>query len=206
MSKELKTPIILDGGVLLNLAAAGTVATLLGGGGYRGVLPAGIHLRPLRLWENIDAEERDGVVGDNRPHDAGTVGGVSETSPTTVRVEDLVVASQLDVVETSSCRHIALQLTGLLSDAAATTLALALATHGAALATDDRRVRRVVADLQLVLRLETTSSLVHLWQTATQAGAHDVSLIVRAINHGAQFTPWEDDPLQDWWLGHLAIT
>jgi predicted nucleic acid-binding protein len=88
-----------------------------------------------------------------------------------------------------------------LGDGEAACFAIA-AKRGWALATDDRRARRLAAESKLTTI--TTPELVKLWATNTQAGEREIAKVLQNIERFAYFAPRANSPEYAWWAGCLA--
>ena len=88
------------------------------------------------------------------------------------------------------------ELAATLDDGEAMTGAIAL-NRGHSVAIDDRKARRVLGEKAPGMRLVSTLELVQHW--ATVATSQEVILVLRAMQHGARYVPWQRDPLYDWW-------
>jgi hypothetical protein len=73
--------------------------------------------------------------------------------------------------------------------------------RGYALATDDRKARRIAGQLALPgVQLFSTSQIVHHWAVRTGAAPGELKRILSAIELRARFIPPHDDPLREWWM------
>lgn len=92
------------------------------------------------------------------------------------------------------------QFTADLDDGEAMSLAICR-SRGYALATDDRKARRVAGQLALPsVQLRSTSQIVHHWAIRAGAAPRDLRRILSVIELRARFIPPHDDPLREWWL------
>ena len=83
-----------------------------------------------------------------------------------------------------------------LGDGEAACFALA-AKRGWALATDDRRARRLAAESSL--KVITTPELVKLWAKNTNASDEEIVTVLENIQRFAYFTPRPNSPEYAWW-------
>lgn len=87
-----------------------------------------------------------------------------------------------------------------LDDGEAMSLAIAHARN-LALATDDRKARRLATENAPVVTLLSTPQIVRAWAEGRDPA--QVASVIRAIHGRARFCPSEDDPSQQWWNAHL---
>ena len=79
--------------------------------------------------------------------------------------------------------------------------AAALAIHrGWALATDERKVRRVLSGVRPDLVIVGTSDLLHEWQARSAVPDAEMSGVLRRVTERASFVPARSDPLREWWI------
>ncbi len=88
-----------------------------------------------------------------------------------------------------------------LGDGEAACFAIA-ARRGWALATDDRRARRLAAESSLPVI--TTPELVKLWAKNTNAGDEEIMTVLQNIQKFAYFTPRASAPEYGWWMSRLG--
>lgn len=87
-----------------------------------------------------------------------------------------------------------------LDDGEAMSLAICRA-RGFALATDDRKARRIASQLPSPgVALISTSEMVNHWANKTGAERDRLRRTLKAIEQRARFIPPHDDPLRDWWI------
>ena len=84
-----------------------------------------------------------------------------------------------------------------LDDGEALSLAISSA-RGFGLATDDRKARRIAADLGSV-PLFSTAEIVHAVESL---GAERIAEMIRRIEFRGRFMPHPSMPLSDWWTAH----
>ena len=78
-------------------------------------------------------------------------------------------------------------------------MALAIAKlRGWTLATDDRKAKRIAADLGV--RVVTTPELMHQWAKVAKMRDAKVKGLLQRIESSARFTPGEDALYYDWWM------
>lgn len=87
-----------------------------------------------------------------------------------------------------------------LDDGEAMSLAICRA-RGYAFATDDRKARRIAAELASPpVPLVSTAEIVCHWARRTSAGPDELRRLLAAIELRARFIPRHDDPLREWWI------
>jgi predicted nucleic acid-binding protein len=87
-------------------------------------------------------------------------------------------------------------LAGELDDGEAATLAIA-EVRGFAVATDDRKARRVLTTLDPQPLVTSTAAILRAW--AANRGAEEVRRCLRLIERRASFLPPRSDPDTAWW-------
>jgi hypothetical protein len=70
-----------------------------------------------------------------------------------------------------------------------------------ALATEDRKARRLAGSLAPPVPLVASSELLFEWQRKQRVGLARLRQALLSIEVRANFHPWRDYPLRDWWLG-----
>ena len=76
----------------------------------------------------------------------------------------------------------------------------ALALHrGCAVATDDRKARRVLRQLNPPIALVSTLELLKLWAETVQVPNDELSLVMAEMQSSASYIPGVSDPLYVWW-------
>ena len=77
----------------------------------------------------------------------------------------------------------------------------ALAFHrGCAVATDDRKARRVIAERAPLVPLVSTLDLLSEWAETAQPSTKEVRQVMEAMRSGASYVPGCRDPRFEWWL------
>lgn len=99
-------------------------------------------------------------------------------------------------LETHEEIELFVQMAAQLGDGEAACFALA-AKRGWALATDDRRARRLAAESGLTVI--TTPELVKLWAENTHASDEEIGTVLQNIQRFAYFTPRPNSPEYAWW-------
>jgi hypothetical protein len=87
-----------------------------------------------------------------------------------------------------------------LDDGEAMSLAIAQ-SRNLALATDDRKARRVIAENAPALSLLSTPQIVRAWGEGRNPA--ELVAVIRGIHTRARFCPSEADPFAPWWNAHL---
>ena len=82
---------------------------------------------------------------------------------------------------------------------------LALAMHrGWAIATDDRKARRVARESIPNPELTTTAAILHRWATGADAAPEDIRGMLRKIETKAAYTPRRTDRYREWWTAQVT--
>jgi hypothetical protein len=87
-----------------------------------------------------------------------------------------------------------------LDDGEAMSLAIAHARN-IALATDDRKARRLAAENTPGIPLLSTPQIIRAWAEGREC--IEVATVIRAIHNRSRFCPSETDPSAAWWNTHL---
>jgi len=106
-------------------------------------------------------------------------------------------------LETHDEIELFVQMAAQLGDGEAACFTLA-AKRGWALATDDRRARRLAAESSLTVI--TTPELVKVWAENTHPSDEEIGTVLRNIQRFAYFTPRPTSPEYAWWMDHLATS
>ena len=128
--------------------------------------------------------------------------GASETEERRMSVDlDPLVEERLIRVmrlETREEERTFVDLAALMDDGEAVTGAIAL-HRGYAVATDDRKARRILAERASSVPLVSTLGLLKLWGVATSVTDAELREALSAMESGASYLPGERDPLYGWW-------
>ena len=89
-------------------------------------------------------------------------------------------------------------LAALVDDGEAATGALAL-HRGCAVATDDRKARRVFGEFMPDVPLVSTLELMKLWADESQIPLDELRAAMDAMRDRASYVPSSRDPLFEWW-------
>lgn len=174
------TVVISDACCLLNLYAAGDLASLLRGIGWEVHASAG-----------VVAEAYFTLVKD--PDDP------SELVPAPIDLAPALGAGLLKLCQVTGAEEVELfvRLASALDDGEASCLAVAK-IRGWALATDDRKARRMAGELGVPTI--STAELMKRWADRTGIGADEVATALRNIQTYANYLPRPGSPLYSWWI------
>jgi predicted nucleic acid-binding protein len=98
-------------------------------------------------------------------------------------------------------RYIELALS--LDDGEAESVAIAESRHFA-LATDDKKARRLIQNEGIKIELWSTCSLLQLWQNKCSVSDADMKIVIGSIFSRARYRPKGGHPDYDWWVGLLS--
>jgi predicted nucleic acid-binding protein len=172
--------IILDACCSLNLYATGRMDEILGQLPYR--FCVGRRARAEAQWLRVpDAEEREQV--DLEPLLQATL------------LEELVLQAHEE-----ACF---VELAKVIADGEAEAGSLAV-SRGCALATDDRKARRIIGERWPSLRLLGTLELLREWQETARPTDALLAEILRRISERATYRPRSNHPLWPWWHSLLG--
>ena len=118
-----------------------------------------------------------------------------------LKASDLVSAGILEVRDLSSPRELEelVRFAGAVDDGEASVCALAV-VHGGAVATDDRKVLRLLREEDLGIEVLQTPELLHEWSVRASKSDAEVGRVLRSIEVKARFIPRRDAPYFDWWM------
>lgn len=176
--------IVLDASCLLNLYASGRLSDIAS------ALPCRLAVadyvateEALFVWRMVDGTEEQERVELNPLIDEGLIKVMDlENSRETATFVDF--AAQIDDGEAYTC---------------------ALALHrGWAVASDDRKARRVFTEATEDIVLFSTSELLKTWADETSIPTEELRDALRAIQTGASYVPSQRDPLYSWWLSIIS--
>ena len=175
--------IILDGCCLLNLYGSGRILQILS------ALPVEFHIGGRALGEAqwIALPEND--------------------ERQAIDHEDLKRQPNIhpEVLEGENELQLFVRFAGLMEDGEAEACAIAV-SRGFGLATDERKVRRIVSENHPNVRLVFTSELLDAWQNQASLGDSEIARVLTRITDCASFAPPKSDPLRKWWLEHLILS
>jgi predicted nucleic acid-binding protein len=172
-------PILLDTSVTLNLLATGVSLAVLESLEVSCFLCSAVMAETLYVRSDDPTQLRESVSIDPWLQ-SGIVQTVSPDNP---------LGQELYV-----------QFAAGLDDGEAMSLAICR-SRGYALATDDRKARRIAGQLALpAVQLVSTSQIVRHWAGRTSASQDELRRLLAAIELSARFIPPHNDPLREWWI------
>jgi predicted nucleic acid-binding protein len=122
--------------------------------------------------------------------------------PQVVSVEPWVQSGKVTVVSPQGTdeEELYVRFAAELDDGEAMSLAICCARRYA-LATDDRKARRLAKSLMPVaVDLLSTAEMVHRWATSRSVHGEALRKVILAVENRARFRPPQDDPLRPWWM------
>ena len=173
-------PVVVDASTLLNLLASGAAESIL-------------RFQSVSLYVASAVASEVLYIRSLR----------AEDHPEEVSVEPLVRSGVLALTEPESDDEATLfvDFAGSVDDGEAMSLAICVA-KGYALATDDRKARRVAADASVPLI--ATSELIFHWAGRGNPSDHEIRRVLSEIETRGRFSPWAGYPLRDWWMKILG--
>jgi predicted nucleic acid-binding protein len=172
-------PLLIDTSVALNLLATGASLALLESLDRNCFVCSAVIAETIYLRSDDPTQAREAVSIDPWLQSA-TVKVVTIDSPLE---EELYVQFAAD-----------------LDDGEAMSLAICRA-RGYALATDDRKARRIASQLASpAVQLVSTSQIVHHWAIRAKASQDELRRLLATIELRARFIPPHNDPLREWWI------
>jgi len=167
---------VVDSSCLINLCAAGDLATILPPIGLRFVVPPAVkdEVHHLRRRSGVDAVLE--AIDLRGAIDAGLIG-----------VCDL---------ESERETELYVEFAAALDDAEAMCIAIAAARHWM-LAADDRRALRIAVENGVAMI--TTPELMRRWAENSSASAESVRTALENIEAAARYVPPRDSPEIRWW-------
>src|SRR6266849_2229148 len=171
----------MDRGVLLNLGATGHIIEILKILPYQCIVLDDECKLPISLWTHAQEDEEPSRREEISITSLMSAGVLEVEHFERERYEQAFVAFAFHV-----------------RDEQARLLTL-VEQPGATLATDDKRLRKVLCCLAPHVPVMSTLACLYAWQTNLKLPDADLRAIVRNVAHKAQFTPSEDDPLVAWW-------
>ena len=176
-------PIILDTSVALNLLATGAVLSMLDSLEVQCFVCSAVADETIYVRSDDPRQPREAVSIDLWLPS----GTVQVVNPDSALEEELYVQFAAD-----------------LDDGEAMSLSMCR-SRGYALATDDRKARRIAGGLDSPrVPLLSTSQIVHHWAVRTDAAPGELKRVLSAIELRARFVPPHDDPLRAWWMRNRA--
>lgn len=178
---SMPATLILDASTLLNLYATGRLREVAGSGPYRfAVAEYVLNEEALFVWE----------LG---PEDV-------EPQQVPLDLSWLIEDGLLEVLRLDTSEEMATFVDFAISidDGEAITAALAL-HRDSALATDDRKARRVIAEQAPSVDLASTLDLLSNWVEVAHVSAAELRSVFEAMISSASYVPGRRNPHFDWW-------
>lgn len=169
-------PLILDACCILNLYATGFFEQIVQELSYD--FHVGTRCRGEAQWIRMEnSEEREPVRLDR------------------VFASELMVEDSLD---TPQEKDLFVRFAAQMEDGEAEAAAIAVnRTH--LLATDERKIHRILRERHSELRLVTTLELLKEWQNSCSLPDEQMAVVLRRVRFRARFTPRRAGPLSHWW-------
>lgn len=178
---SLPTTLILDASTLLNLYATGRLRDIAATG-----------LFDFAVSDYVMSEEVL-FVWERGPDDA-------ESQRVPVELDALIEAGLLDVLRLDTSEEVGTFVNFAISIDDGEAITAALAVHReCALATDDRKARRVIANRSPAVHLVSTLDLLKAWAEEAQVPASELREVLGAMSSGASYVPGPGNPHYDWW-------
>ena len=174
--------LILDASTLLNIYATGRLRDIASAASYRfAVAEYVLREEALFVWQC----ETDDDVPARVPLD----------------LDPLIEDGSIELMTLHAGEEVETFVNFALSidDGEAITAALAL-HRGCAVATDDRKARRVIAARAPLVPLVSTLDLLSEWAETAQLATKEVREVMEAMRSGASYVPGRRDPRFEWWL------
>ena len=120
--------------------------------------------------------------------------------PVPVDISPLIADGLIHVIDLERTAEQAtfVELAALVDDGEAVTGALAF-HRGCAVATDDRKARRIFGERIPSVQLVSTLELLKLWADVGHVADTDLRTAMIAMRSGASYIPRSRDPLFEWW-------
>lgn len=130
----------------------------------------------------------------------------ADHAPELVSIDPLVEQGLLTLARPESPEEEALfiQFAAKIDDGEAMSLALCV-SRGYALATDDRKARRIAASVAAPIPLLATSELLFHWVQSNAISPDKIREVLGAVELRARFRPWPEYPLREWWSRTLSL-
>ena len=178
--------LVLDASCLLNLYATGRLREItLAVGGQIEVADYVLEREAIYTWQTDSTGTHEEAV----PVDL------------TPLVEEGII--RVVRLEHSGEQETFVALAALVDDGEAATAALAL-HRGCAVATDDRKARRVFGEFMPDVPLVSTLELMKLWADESQIPRDELRAAMDAMRDSASYAPGSRDPLFDWWVSVMS--
>ena len=176
--------IVLDASCLINLYATGRFRDIAEALPFRLAVAEYVATHEaLFVWRTVDqTEERARVV-----------------------LRPLIEDGLIEILDLASSEEQTtfVDLAAQVDDGEAVTWALAF-HRGFAVATDDRKARRVFVETSMVVPLFSTSELLKAWADEISIPVSDLRDVLLAVQTSASYIPGRNDPLYEWWLATIS--
>ncbi len=173
--------LLLDASCLLNLYATGRLRDIALAQPYRlGVADYVLEREALYVWRSSSGEGQEERL--------------------LVNLTPLIEGGIIQVLRLEQQEEEAtfVNLASMVDDGEAITAALAV-HRGCAIATDDRKARRVLAEHTPIVPLVSTLELLRQWAEGSSVAQSDLHAAMIAMRSGASYVPGERDPSYEWW-------
>ena len=176
-------PVAIDASTLLNLLATGEIESILRS------MPVPKFVCSAAASEVLYLRHQD-----------------ADHAPELVSIDPLVEQGLLTLAspESPEEKTLFVQFAAKIDDGEAMSLALCV-SRGYALATDDRKARRITTSLAEPIPLLATSELLFHWFQSNTVSPDRIREVLGAVELRARFRPWPEYPLRDWWNRMLLI-
>jgi len=179
----ISQPVAIDASTLLNLFATGDIESILRS------MPAQKFVCSVAANEVLYLRHEE-----------------ADHAPELISIDPLIEQGVLTLARPESAEEEALfvQFAAKIDDGEAMTLALCV-SRGYALATDDRKARRIAASIAEPIPVLATSELLFHWVQSNTISQDRIREVLGAVELRARFRPWPEYPLRDWWNRMLSI-
>lgn len=177
--------VILDASCLINLSASGQLRSIIAALPINVAVTHYVHVDEV-LWEYAGPD--DNVAQTKQP----------------INLQPLIDQGYLQVVDTESEAE-ALMLVNyaaLMDDGEAITAAIA-AHRNWAVAVDDRKARRVIAEHSPHIQILSTLDLVRYWAEILPCTQVELAQVLQQIRVRGKYIPHANHPQFDWWRAHF---
>jgi predicted nucleic acid-binding protein len=105
-------------------------------------------------------------------------------------------------IRTAEEKQALVQFAEFLDDGEASTCALAH-VHGGGVATNDKKVRSVIARLMAQIPVVQTPEIIFRWAQGARVSQESVRRVLKNVTLRARFSPRKDAPHADWWYANI---
>ena len=174
--------LLLDASTLLNLYATGRLREIASAGPNRfAVAEYVLREEALFVWQQKSVDEAP--------------------EPVPLELSPLIEDGLIEVMTLHAGEEVETFVNFALSIDDGEAITGALAFHrGCAVATDDRKARRVIAERAPLVPLVSTLDLLSEWAETAQLPTRDVRQVMEAMRSSASYVPGPRDPRFEWWL------